>query len=355
MNKKLLSLAVASALTSSVAMAQDITIYGNMHYSLDYVDTNSAAVADSSDWATGNNRFSNIGVKGSEDLGNGLKAIFKVDSSINGAVGSFSSYVGLSGDWGTVLMGNHDTPYLIATDSLDLFLDTLADYNAVLGQSNGIGSFALTVPQTVAYISPNMNGLTVAGAWVQHLVDEVSVNAAQIAAGGPVTVAATPNVNAVSLAAMYANGPFFASLAYEDHENGGAIGGAVNADAWKLGLGYQANGFTAGMVYEEIDDSTAANQDADNLILNASYAMGNNVFKVQYGDSDSNVAGADFDYWAVGLDHNLSKRTKVYALYTTLDNGAGNVGALNCADTAGVNSQCVADQDGVSIGVQHSF
>ncbi|MEO5342538.1 MAG: porin [Gammaproteobacteria bacterium SHHR-1] len=345
MRNKLLPLAIASALTSTLAsaplLAQDLTIYGAMHYSLDYLDTDSAAVLDDTDWATGVNRASFIGVKGSEDLGNGLKAIFKIESNINDSVGSFNTYVGLSGDWGTVFMGQHDTPYMIATDSLDLFVDTLADSNVVLGSTALNGSFALTVPQTIAYISPDMNGLTLAGAWVQHLVDE------------PLGVSDT---NAVSLAAMYANGPLFASLAYEDHANGTAIGGAADADAWKLGLGYQANGFTAGLVYEQVDGSgPLTGLEVDNLMLSASYAAGNNVFKVQYGDSDSNRVGGDFDYWAIGLDHSLSQRTKVYALYTALDNGSLGLGALNCADTVSSNDQCVADHDGLSVGIQHSF
>jgi predicted porin len=351
MNKKILSLAVAAAMTSGVALAQDITIYGKMHASLDYVDSD--ATVDGNDWATGNlfnARASNIGVKGSEDLGNGLKAIFKIESALNGAVGSRNTYVGLSGDWGTALMGRHDTPYKIATGSLDLFGDTLADATIVIGEgespvARSNNRFDERVPQTVAYISPNMNGLTVAAAWVQHLVDE------------PTVFGNTLETNAVSLAAMYSNGPLFASLAYEVHENAdnGGIVGADDADAWKLGLGYKANGFSVGLVYEEIDTDVVGASDAENMLLNASYAMGNNVFKVQYGDHDDSAVGADFDYWAIGMDHNLSKRTKVYALYTELDNEVAAAGNLWCADSANLNSQCVGDQSGFSFGMVHSF
>ncbi|QFY88785.1 porin [Magnetovirga frankeli] len=348
MNKKILSLAVAAAMTSGVALAQDITIYGQMHASLDYVDSD--ATVDGNDWATGNHagaRASRLGVKGSEDLGNGLKAIFKIESAVGGNVGSRNTYVGLSGDWGTMLMGRHDTPYKISSGSLDLFGDTLADATIVIGENLDANRFDERVPQTVAYISPNMNGLTVAAAWVQHLVDE------------PVVFGNTLETNAVSLAAMYSNGPLFASLAYEDHENAanGGIVGADNADAWKLGLGYKANGFSVGLIYEEIDDAANA-RDAENMIVNASYAMGNNVFKVQFGNHDDEALAEDFDYWAIGMDHNLSKRTKVYALYTDLDNEANAGGNLWCADSAGVNSQCRGngnDHSGFSFGMVHKF
>ncbi|MBF0255046.1 MAG: porin [Gammaproteobacteria bacterium] len=352
MNKKLLHLAIAAAMGATAAQAQDITIYGQMHASLDYVDTNTAGVVDDSDWATGNmfnNRASRLGVKGSEDLGNGLKAIFKIESGVNGNVGSRNTYVGLSGDFGTVLMGRHDTPYKISSGSLDLFGDTLADYNIVIGNFRDASvDFDERVPQTVAYISPNMNGLTVSAAWVQFLNDEAG--------------AAPDNTGAISLAAMYSNGPLFASLAYEDHETANLIGGARDANAWKVGLGYKANGFTAGLVYEDIDSDVVGDIDSKNLILNASYAMGNNVFKVQYGDKDGTGTTRDWDYWAIGMDHKLSKRTKVYALYTQLDNTgaagvAGTNGTLYCADavTAATSNQCSGDADGLSFGIVHKF
>lgn len=356
MNKKLLPLAIAAAMGAGAAQAQDITIYGQMHYSVDFVETDSPAVVDQSDWATGLNRGSYIGVKGSEDLGNGLKAIFKIESSINANVGSRNTYVGLTGDWGTMLMGRHETPYKMSTGSLGLFHDTIADYNAVIGNASGGAANSnnremnLRVPQTIAYVSPNMNGLTVAGAWVQALVDE--------GVGGPT------DTNAVSLAAMYSNGPLFASLAYEDHDNGFALApaGISDASAWKLGLGYKASGFTVGFIYETIDTKlgnngilSGANADTDNMLINGSYSFGNNVVKAVWGQSDPDVAGSTASkYWGIGLDHKLSKRTKAYAIYADMDQGTGgNILLSNGA--AGGGAQYAGDHHGFSFGLIHKF
>lgn len=404
MTKNILSLAVAAAMTAGagIAQAQDITIHGHMHYSTDFVSTNGKiagvrVVRDKDDWQTGVNRNSRIGVKGSEDLGNGLKAIFQIESEVwgsnnnanSGTVGGRNTYVGLSGDFGTVLMGRHDTPYKIATGSLDLFADTIADYNNHIGSFYGRSrqdGFDVRAPQTLAYISPNMNGLTIAGAVVGTTISEV---------------AGDSDTYAVSLAAMYANGPLFASLAYENYEGnlvrldraniitaGGLASGTAFApngskrwnDAWKLGLGYKANDFTVGFVYENISNSgrtvgsrtTAAptgwlwpnGRNQENWMVNASYAFGNNVLKAQYGHSNpdrirvggGNTVNADYDSWSIGLDHNLSKRTSLYAIYTDMQNSRGGAGNIYCANATAGN-QCAAgtDMSAVSFGMQHKF
>jgi predicted porin len=401
MTKNILSLAVAAAMTAGagIAQAQDITIYGHMHYSTDFVSTNGSVnrltgapkarvVRDKDDWQTGVNRNSRIGVKGSEDLGNGLKAIFQIESEVlasgNGAggnVGDRNTYVGLSGDFGTVLMGRHDTPYKIATGSLDLFADTIADYNNHIGSwygnNRGIG-FDNRAQQTLAYISPNMNGLTIAGAVVGATIDEVAGNS---------------DSYAISLAAMYANGPLFASLAYENYEGNlvrrnraRTVAGLVTTvnlrsnDAWKLGLGYKANDFTIGFVYENISGNgrngmffgpngipntpvLSSGRDQQNYMVNASYAFGNNVLKAQYGHSSPDRVrngarsyNADYDSWSIGLDHNLSKRTSLYAIYTDMQNSSAGRGNIYCANAA-AGAQCArgSDQSAVSFGMQHKF
>ena len=75
---------------------------------------------------------SNIGFRGSEDLGGGLKAIFQLESSLNleagnGGLGSRNSNVGLTGNWGTIFYGLWDTPYKSVTGArVDPFYATSA-------------------------------------------------------------------------------------------------------------------------------------------------------------------------------------------------------------------------------------
>ena len=97
------------------------------------------------------------------------------------------------------------------------------------------------------------------------------------------------------------------------------------------------------------------------------YAFGNNLVKAMYGAADLDICadpyGVGFRYtcrygklgqlfgdldgradqkdkrtWALGLDHNLSRRTKVYALYTALDDDNDD-----------------ADWSGLSLGLMHKF
>jgi predicted porin len=97
-------------------------------------------------------------------------------------------------------MGRHDSPMKISTGKLDLFADTMADYNGTIGFND------FRFDQTVAYISPNWSGLQFAGA---------------IVPGGGATAGFGQNWNddgiaeGYSLALIYSNGPFYASAAYE--------------------------------------------------------------------------------------------------------------------------------------------
>ncbi|OGT91546.1 MAG: hypothetical protein A2286_04785 [Gammaproteobacteria bacterium RIFOXYA12_FULL_61_12] len=346
MNKKLLSLAVAAAFAAPMAVqASEMSVYGVANVALTNInpDAGNNAGADYWDLVSGASR---LGVKGSEDLGNGLKAIYKMEFQVRmtdangnnnirdndaGTLSQRNTYVGLAGDWGTFLMGRHDTPLKISTGALDLFGDTIADYNQggalaaqpVDGLESGSGMAGLgfidaRADNAVAYVSPNMNGFTLAGAIVP---------AGNSTVFGVDSNAADGLDEAVSLAAMYSNGPFYASLAYETYTTAAINLATVGSlDIVRAGLGYTANNFHVGFVYEN-EDASAANVDVDVWQLNASYAFGNNVIKAAYGERDAGTGWAasfrdDADQFSVGIDHNFSKKTKAYAVYTDVDSAS---------------------------------
>jgi predicted porin len=351
MNKKFLSLAVAAAMAAPMAaQAQDVTLYGKAHVSLSNFSNQTGINAGNDYWDLNSNE-SRLGVKGSEDLGNGMKAIFKMefqvrmadtDTTINngdpaGQMTGRNMYVGLAGDWGTFLAGRHDTPLKISTASLDLFDGTIADYNNVAtdGDNQGGGAPAVApigleflnvrADNAIAYVSPNMNGLTIAAAIVPAGQSTVTATSTNTAANGL--------ADAISVAAIYSNGPFFASLANTSYDSS-IIANIANTslDVWRLGLGYTANNFHVGFVYEDANAGNALNamnvSQSDHNVwqLSGSYTFGNNVVKAMYGERDAdNAAGADIDQWALGIDHNLSKRTKVYAVYTDTSSSLANM------------------------------
>ncbi len=422
MNKKLLSVAVSAALASPAVLAGDVTMYGQVHIATSSYDSD----IDSGDGWDVSSHATRLGFKGSEDLGGSLKAIWQIELGIaasddsddaeggnttNNADGlSYrNTFVGLSGNWGTALIGRHDTPLKISTGSLDLFSDTIADYNnngaddeldgagnrtafsptdtwsewaaipLLAGQS--LGFVDLRVDQAIAYISPTWNGLTIAGAIVQPGMDSNVPHGTQMYANS-----ADGFADAYSLAAMYSNGPFYASLAWEYisedlmeelmRASPGALGWEDDGQGytqeerrWRLGLGYTANGMHVGFVFED-QDHAVVGIDAKRWQLSGSYTMGNNVIKAMYGenevevspsgqdaldDGDTFLVGGSFipsDYrgfdvrqWALGVDHNFSKRTKAYFVYTDVD--------VDQLTNSNLDSN--GSWDGFSIGLVHKF
>ena len=144
MNKKLLALAVAGAFAAPVAMADtsNVTIYGTINMSVDSVDGGTlqaggsnanAASAERRTRISSNN--SNLGFKGTEDLGNGLSAIWQFESAISfdqqvridqaasdtgGAVGSRNTFAGFSSKTlGALTFGNQESPMKTSINKLD--------------------------------------------------------------------------------------------------------------------------------------------------------------------------------------------------------------------------------------------
>ena len=97
MNKKLLTAAIAAIIAApTAALANDVTVYGVAHLSIDYLSSDLEGV-DGFDVAS---RASRLGFKGTEDLANGLKAIWKMEFQVdmadsgNQSEDSFKRFVG---------------------------------------------------------------------------------------------------------------------------------------------------------------------------------------------------------------------------------------------------------------------
>jgi len=365
MNKKLLTLAVAAAMAAPAAAMADATLYGKIHLSIDYMDVEENASYGTPGKAGFNgwdvqSRASRLGVKGSEDLGNGLDAIYQIEMQIpisddadsitdndRGRIKMRNSFVGLKGNWGSFLVGRHDTPMKSSTGKLELFGDTMADYNAT------VGFIDLRADNSIAYISPSFSGFQFAGAMIPT---------------GGATVEGVENLDAdgiaegYSLAGIYSNGPFYASLAYEafDSDQWQPTGAdfAEDYSQWRIGLGLlDWNGFTVTGIWESQSDLAGIDDlDRDLWQIQAGYAFGNNMVKAMYGSAD--IDGIDFDEdigdivdeafdgdvtsWAIGFDHNFSKRTSAYLLYTELSDDSID----DLKDT---------DWSGFSLGMIHKF
>lgn len=362
MKKSLIALAVAGAFATPAAFAasSNIDFYGKFRVSVDHIDN-------SVGWQM-SDETSRVGFKGAEDLGGGLKAIYQWESGFNigtaaaaipstgNAGGTYTggttslgaqrnTFLGLAGDFGTVLAGRHDTPYKMV-GSADLFGDTLADAESGAGLLNVYKTNSLCiicedvrVSNAIAYVSPSFSGLTIAAATV---------------VGNGTNVAGSTAVNSLSdaqsIAAMYGNGPLTLGLAYENlgkvAEN--ALATSNKPDAWKLNAGYTIDSWKLGATYEHLDKiAGVSGQKANNYLVSVAYGMGPITLAAQYGyrnyNGNTNTAGGqDLQDATVGVVYSLSKRTSTY---------------LGYAHYKAKNSATVADAkyNVVTIGLNHDF
>ena len=366
MQKKLIALAIAGAFAApAFAASSNVDVYGLIHFA---IEDNDKANVD----PQVTDRVSRIGFKGSEDLGGGLKAIWQIEQQINatssafekqdtaaatsawetsngafGGAGLRNTFVGLSGGFGTVLMGRHDTPYKIGSGSLDIMADSIGDYNSIQGVALVDAVHDYRSPQAIAYISPNLAGFTVAvagiatnsGPWVH-------------AGRGTLDVGNLDNgdtIDATSATIMYSNGPLFASLGYQDVN-------LADSQAWKAAVSYTLGDATIGALYENVDKSvqglsgaaaSVGAADRDSWLVNVKYNLGAITLKGIYGQASIDAytvglvttAKKDQKAWVLDADYNFSKRTTAYVAYSSSDNGAA------------VSS----DVSGWAVGMKHSF
>jgi len=302
MNKKLLAVAIAASFVAPAVMA-DTTVYGLIDTALVNTDTQGG----SSVWDVENgNGTSRFGVKGTEDLGNGMKAIFQlewaattVDGGPNAGTGLDNrlSIVGLTGGFGTVAMGRQWTPYYFAVNKTNIF--------NIAGTNNASQAMSRT-GNAVAYVTPNFSGFSAALAFVVDGAD-----------------AGDDGADAMNLALKYDNGPLSVGFGYHDYDAG-------NLTQMGLGAKYKMDMFAVMGQIEKKEVSGAADVDSWNLAAEAYF--GNNTLKVAYGEKDVNM-----DQFSIGLQHNFSKSTRAYVEYSTADNGAA------------------ADVDKFGIGLRHDF
>lgn len=346
MHKKIIVLAIASALAAPALTFAEATVYGQVNLAVDMV--NDGATPSSSTNQL-NAYGSRLGFTGTHDLSGGMSVVWVLEGDVavdtgvagDGAGTLFdrASNIGLKSDsMGTVALGRQDSPYKASTRGLDLFGDSAADNRRLMGIGHDVGG-----PNAISYSSPSMNGFSVVVA---------SAFGAETAAAGDT------KGSALGFAAMYAQGPIYATLAYDSAKFGstgsGDLGasGSFSADdtskAIKLGGSYAMDQFAVNLVIEKTTDSIAANggdTTGTNLYLGGKFNVSStDAVKLAYTKKGTQTqAGTDLkndaNQIAVGYDHGLDKSTMVYALYTKVTQ----------------NATGAADPSILSAGIKYSF
>ncbi len=395
MQKKLIALAVAG-LASTAAFAQtNVQIYGLVDYGYSYrfdgknagsniPGANTATPNSSSQLNGGQQSGNRLGFKGTEDLGNGLKAVFLLEQGFmldtgaqqtSGSQFTRQAYMGLSGNFGTAVGGRLYTPHYTFVSGLDPFgAGTVGRYNNVYSsqRTNLVtsgGTVNLTDPvrvdNAVAYISPTfLGGLTGTLAFSNNAFgNDGSVNATNNAYGASTSNAANNTVYAGLL--QYNAGPITAGVNY--HYIAGGVGSGIDSvQNATVGGSYDFKVAKVMALYSwnDVDYKIAGtgNLTLNNYMLGVTAPFGKFTGKASYIYSDGNrSAGGDSQQLAVGLDYNLSKRTNLYSAYSWINNDDNRLAAVGDASNSGsyVAGNGVAlpgaFQQGFQVGVRHSF
>lgn len=343
MNKNLIALAVAGACVASTAMAQTanpVTLYGRAYLTLESVEAKGGTTPVVRRTRL-EDQASLLGVRGTEDLGGGLKAFFQLETAFkpdsNNAVSNpfatRNSGVGLQGGWGSVVFGRWDMPFKTTTIQIDPFGDlTLSGITGVL---NDGGNFDRRDQNVIQYWSPSWAGFAI-----------------RLAGTTNEGRTATLNPRDTGASVTFTRGPLYVVYAYEEHKDVSTTVRKEEGNA--LGANLTFGAFKVGALYEEFKKTGRSKQKA--WMGNFVWTLGKNQFIYQYMQSKeggtSSVAEPDCDSNSVGYQYNFSRRTFFLAQYTKVDNNnvaTCNFGANRLAISAG------QDPQGVSMGLRHIF
>ena len=343
MQKRIIALAIAGAFIAPAAMAQTpnpVTLYGLVFGTVESVE---AKGGNAPQRTRVEDHSSRLGVRGTEDLGGGLKAFFQLETAFridsnNTAFATRNSGVGLMGGWGSLLLGRWDSPYKVAGYPADPWnLLTLAGYwNTV---QDG-GNFGRRPQNVVQYWSPTIAGFS-----------------ARIAATASEGKTTTVNPRDVSAMVGWSRGPLVINVAWEEHQD--QLGSTATAGSDEEGLMVAGSltfgSLKIGYVAEQIRKSGRTKQ--KNYYLSAKQAFGSHALVGTVGRSrDGDVVGRvqpESETFSVAYEYRFSRRTSVHLMYAQIDNNSVAVRNFPLLVVPGVTPG--ADPRGVSMGILHTF
>ena len=322
MQKKTIVLALGAGLVSGTAQAdvdllgKAVQLYGQLHVSADYYDRGSAtgAVPDPVGVEITSNS-SRIGFKGKRELVPGLDGVFKFESDVDvsgerGTLSERNRYLGLSGAWGTLIAGVHDTPHKITGSDYTLFGDTVGDRRSILGQTAAGANLFNVRAKSMAQYQVGVAGFQAKAMYSNDFEGNSNPDNNQTLVGAGIG---------------YANKMFSVGAAYEAQES---MGGVANSDASGMRVGAKVKFGPAqvGAIYEKLtDDGFGAAVERDAYGVNARVKLADFTLAAQYLVADNSEAATNdgADQYSFGMYYDLAKDAQVYVMYAALDNDDG--------------------------------
>jgi len=386
MIKKLLPTMIGAALAGGMTAAvADVTVFGHLDTSVDFTDQDGGYDAQNLNCNT-----CSLGFKGSEDLGNGLKAIFKIDfqfdmternngrtstskgASVTGsttaattpvgvtgtapnavtnvsdspdAITDRDQWLGLAGNFGQIRIGTISTVYKSHGAMLDPYYRTAQQQRDRGLQSDlhrGAGERGQgRAEDTFRYDSPSWNGLKTGA----HYTLQTDTGSSTDSPWG--------------VGAEYKNGPLLVFADYITSDAGGddsayKVGGKYDMSLSPITLSFVAQyEVDDGLISALGGNQTAGKGDgADTWMLGASARMGNAMAAFGYGQAEkgsSNSMASEYKVWQLMASYNFSKRTQVYSGFSEIDCDRADNNVCSGVKSNG------GEDDKFSVGMTHKF
>ncbi len=332
---------LAAALLSSLplfAYAQtNVQIYGVMDASIGVEDTDAPGEDSRTVVNSGNQSSSRIGFRGTEDLGNGLKALFNIEAGVALDTGAADSalfgrraVVGLQGGFGTLTVGREYSPIAAVAAASDALGQGLYGSNLAAFTT---GRLTRRLANSVNYKSNAAGGFTVNAAY----------------STGERAVEPSGDLMGVSL--EYKAGALYLGAGYHQIERL-----ATGDDKeYAFGAGYTMGAFELKGSYL-VADLTGPNNEYKNATIGGSYTAGANKFFLSFQQQKIET-GAKGNTVTLAYTYALSKRTNIYTTYAQLrNNGRGVFGITSSSVTIAPPATALgADPRVFNVGVRHSF
>jgi predicted porin len=347
MKKTLIAVSVLAACGAAMAQSS-VTVYGVADVFVGSIQTTSLALVPVPPRLVGSEQRQTVvdsgglsgsrwGLRGSEDLGGGLKANFVLESGFNISTGAGGAapalfdrqaFVGLGSNWGAISLGRHygayydmkasflsaqgNGPTFDATNGVPLapLLATYAKVGtptsaAVLAalQTNQVGQrigawsgYQARINNSIRYETPNISGFK--GVVVYGLGEDKN------------TPAGTNASKNASLSLTYANGPLAVGLAHQDDELTASKGFHVKNTA--IGGNYDFGIARVFAAYNQANYTGLAKQHEWSVGVRA--PLGATTLVAQYAHSDGDDLGMSQSL-GMSAEYGLSKRTTAYAAF----------------------------------------
>ena len=321
--------ALALVAAGTVSAQSSVTIYGRLNTSAEQQEN----IAVAGKQKVLQNSASRLGFKGSEDLGGGLRANFILEHGFNSDTGTVGgsfwgrqSEVNLAGGFGMLRLGTFISEAYFAT----------ADYISMHNHDTGTSEDKL-----YAYVGRNINKIAYrTPEFVKGLTLEV---AGSLGEGGgrkaTYDVAANWSLGALQLGAGYEK----------------ADVGSTKVNQFALRALYEAGPVVFGVYAQRDENGYGANLGTRNTVRGAvAYNFGANELHFNYGQAGnySKLSDSKASQLTVGYNYNLSKRTKVYAFYTAVDNNKLSYFGVGTRPSATADFR---DPKALALGVRHNF